>query len=61
MDSAEVISLVGKVQEGLSYKTSADILGLDLADVESELNDINLRGFVVYLSEKVYREKKNGI
>ena len=58
MDSAEVIALVGKVQEGLSYKTAADILGLDMADVETELNDVNLRGFVVYLSEKAYEERR---
>ena len=58
MDSAEVIALVGKVQEGLSYKTAADILGLDMADVETELNDIDLRSFVVYISEKAHKERK---
>ena len=58
MHSAEVVAFVGKVQEGLGYKTAADILGLDLADVETELNDIDLRAFVVYISEKAYRERK---
>jgi hypothetical protein len=59
MTSAEVIALVSKVQEGLGYKTAADILGLDLADVETELNDLNLRGFIVYISGKAYEERKS--
>ena len=59
LTSDDVLALVGKIQEGLTYKTAADILGLNRLVVEHELNDINLRGFVVYISEKAYRERKS--
>jgi hypothetical protein len=53
------MALAEKVRQGLTYKEAIVALGLNRLAVEHELNDVNLRGFIVYISEKAYEERKN--